>query len=108
MCDTSDDYVVHLDDEELLLRLTCLPMGDCRFLQVRTRGTRLHKQGRRLVDIVNDGKVLERRLARAASTTGRNGTGVRYTPREREHLNFVFVFGVDRFSFDVPNLCKDV
>src|SRR4029077_4337498 len=108
ICDTGNDNVIQLDDEVLLLALARLSMRDGRVLQVRARRTRLHERGRRLVDIVNDGKILEGRLARATTTTRSRGTRVRYTPREREHLDFVFVFVVERFPFDVPNLCKDV
>src|SRR6266540_1848023 len=62
MCDAGDDDVIHLDDEVFLLTLTGFPMGDCRVLQMRTRGTRFHEKRRRLVDMVNDGKVVEGRL----------------------------------------------
>jgi hypothetical protein len=40
MYNTGNDDVIHLNDEEFLLRSARLPMGDCRFLQVGTRGTR--------------------------------------------------------------------
>src|SRR4051812_12325286 len=36
MCHACDDDIAHLDDEELLLALARLAMGDRRFLQVHT------------------------------------------------------------------------
>src|SRR5438309_9626099 len=88
MCNTGDDNVIHLDDQEFLLRSTCFPVGYCRFLQVGTRCTGLHKERRGLVDFMNDDQVLEGCLAHAASTSERNGTRVRHAPRERQYLDF--------------------
>src|SRR4029077_5742288 len=80
MDNTRNYNVVHLDDEEFLLRPTCFPMGDCRFLQVGTRGTCFHEQRRRFVDMVNDREVLEGRLPHATSATRNHGTRVRHSP----------------------------
>ena len=108
MHDAGDDDIVHLDDEVLLLALARLAMGDGGFLQVLTRRARLQQQRRRLVDGVNDGQILEGRLAGAGTTTGTNGRSIGDAPGERQHLDFVLVLGVGGFAFDVANLCKDV
>src|SRR5262244_951853 len=69
-----DDDVVHLDDEELLLPFARLPKCDGGFLQVLTRRAGLQQLRRCLVDFMNDGKILEGRLADtpAAAAAGRN------------------------------------
>ena len=69
MSDAGDDDVIQLDDEVLLLAFAGLSMGDDRVLEVRPRGARLQEQGRRLVEIVDDRKVMEGRLACTASAT---------------------------------------
>src|SRR4029450_4795008 len=80
----SDDDVAHLDDEELLLPFARLPKCDGGFLQVLTRRAGLQQLRRRLVDFVNDGKILERRLAGTpAAAAGRNVCGVCDTPGVR-------------------------
>ena len=38
VCDAGDDHVVHLDDEEFVLPLTCFPMRDRRFLDTTQAG----------------------------------------------------------------------
>src|SRR6516225_4226565 len=58
-----DDDVVHLDDEELLLPFARLPKCDGGFLQVLTRRAGLQQLRRCLVDFMNDGEILEGRLA---------------------------------------------
>src|SRR5262249_58368623 len=77
----SDDDVAHLDDEELLLPFARLPKCDGGFLQVRTRRASLQQLRRRLVDFVNDGKILECRLAGTPAAAGRN-VWVFVTPQE--------------------------
>ena len=46
-----DDDVVHLDDQEFLLALAGLALGDRRFLDVLAGRARLHQHRRRLVDV---------------------------------------------------------
>src|SRR5262245_61470698 len=77
-----DDDVVHLDDEEVLLPAG-LPKCDGGFLQVLTRRARLQQLRRRLVDFVNDGKILEGRSAGTPATAGSDVTGVCDTPGVR-------------------------
>src|SRR5262245_47023509 len=84
-----DDDVVHLDDEELLLPFARLPKCDGGFLQVLTRRAGLQQLRRCLVDFMNDGEILEGRLAGTPSAAGRNVCGVCDTPGVRSHLDFV-------------------
>src|SRR6516164_11862758 len=63
-----DDDVIHFYDEEVLLTFAGLPKCDGAFLQMRTRRTRLQQLRGRLVDSVNDGKILERRSAGTPAT----------------------------------------
>jgi hypothetical protein len=57
---------------------------------------------------VKEGKILEARLAGATTAAGLDGRGIGDAPGERQDLDFVLVFGVDGFAFDVANFCKDV
>ena len=109
MHDAGDDDVVHLDDEVLLLALARLAMGDGGFLQVLARRARLQQQRRRLVDVVNDGQILEGRLAGAAATTGTNGRSGFVTPQENDSTSISSLcLASSGFAFDVADLCKDV
>ena len=83
MRDAGDDDVIQLDDQVLVLALAGLSMGDGRVFDVCPGGARLQEQRRRLVDMVDDGKVLEGRLSRTASTTGVM-TPAFVTPHENE------------------------
>ena len=83
MRDAGDDDVSHLDDQVLLLALAGLSMRDHRVLDVCPGGTRLQEQRRRLVDMVDDGNVLEGRLSSTGSTTGTDEPAF-VTPHENE------------------------
>ena len=108
VCHARDDDVAHLDDQELLLALAGLAMGDRRFLQVHTRRARLHQHRRRLVDVVGEGEVVEARLALPASASAPHLTGVRHAPRPAQHLDLALVLVVQRFALDVADLREDV
>ena len=110
--DAGDDDVVHLDDEVLLLAFARFALRDGGFFQVCARRARLQQIWRRLVDVVEEGKVGERRLAGAGAgataTAGLKVRGICDAPGERQHLDFILVFGIVGFPFDVSDLCKDV
>jgi hypothetical protein len=80
ICDPGDDDVIHLDDEVILLVLACLAVSDRCFLEVCTGRARLHEQRRGFVDLVDDGEILERRLAGTSSAPCGGSTSVRHTP----------------------------
>ena len=86
-----DDHVVHLDHEELLLALAGLPARDRRFLQVLPGGASLQQERRRLVDLVGEGEVVERRLPRAAAASRRSRPA--------------FVTPQDQLSTSISSLC---
>src|SRR6185312_1084174 len=108
MHDAGDQDIVQLDDEELLLALARLAMGDGGFLQMPARGARSEKAGRCLVDLVNDGEVLEGGLSGAGSAARTVACRIDGAPRERQHLDLVLVLAVEGFAFDIADLGKDI
>src|SRR5262249_3080758 len=78
-----DDDVVHLDDATVLRPSARLPNCDGGLLQVLTGCARLQQLRRCLVDFVNDGKILECRLAGTSAPAGRNVRGVCDAPGVR-------------------------
>jgi hypothetical protein len=54
---------------------------------------------------MQEGKIGKSCLAGAAALDLR---GICDAPGERQHIDFIFVFGVDGFPFDVSDLCKDI
>src|SRR6185312_5717191 len=93
--DSGNRHVIQLDDEEFLLPLARLAVGDRRVLDVLSGRAGFEKCGCGLVDAVNDRQILERRLARSSAAACRGRSGIRDTPREREHFDLVLVFGVN-------------
>ena len=91
--DAGDDDVVHLDDEVLLLAFARLAVRDGGFLQVRARRARLQQIRRRLVDVVEEGKIGEGRLAGATATAAPMFAGF-VTPQEND-------------STSISSLCLD-
>src|SRR5262245_17485790 len=81
--DAGNDDVVHFDDEELLLTFAGLAKCNGGFLQVLTRRARLQQLRRRLVDFVDDGKILKGRSAGTPATASSNVRRVRDTPGVR-------------------------
>ena len=80
----SDD-VVHLDDEVLAVA-PCLLFG-CVMIasfQMLARGARAQERRRRLVNVMNDGQVLERRFARGGAAANGNAGLEIVTPHENE------------------------
>jgi predicted TPR repeat methyltransferase len=106
--DARDDDVVHLDDQELLLAFAGLARRDRRFFDVLTGGARFQEIRRRLVDAMEERKVVEGRLARAATPARAGRAGLAHAPGPGEHLDLVFVLAVERLALDVAELCEDV
>src|SRR4051812_36794657 len=84
----------------LTMRYSCWPLPALRWVMVASfrcspRRACLHQQGRHLVDGVNDGQVLEGRLAGAGATAGTDARPVGEAPGERQYLDLVLVLGVE-------------
>src|SRR6266508_2737780 len=109
VCQSGDDHIVHLDDEELLLPLTCLAVCDRRFLQVHACSARLHQHRRSFVDLVGKGEVLELWLAgpRPSTSTCRRDR-VCHTPGPAQDFDLVLVLVVQGLTLDVTELREDV
>ena len=83
-------------------------MRDRRFLYVFTRRACQQQHRGCLVDLVNDGKILERGFAFAASTAVSNAHGTCYAPGIGQDFDFALVLVVGGFAFDVADFCKDI
>src|SRR5829696_4254929 len=104
--DAGDDDVVHLDDKVLLLTFARLAMCDGGLFYVRTRSTSCQQARRGFVDAMNERKILEGRLACAATAAGLDSSVICDTPGERQHLDLFFVFGIDGLPLMSPIFAK--